>query len=201
MHRRPFYHLALALALLATPASAHFRGISSSDYTLGEDGRVGAKMTIALADLASIDPDAKDPASEAVARRVWDRGVEVKGDGKACAPADEHAEKSGGDGLDLTATFACPAGTRKLQITLFFLDDVFASHRHVARITAGRETVQKVLSPADRVVTWESREPARPAHGLRAGRGLTLAAAVAGAALFLWLGRRRARRASTTLGS
>lgn len=201
MHRPSFYHLALALALLATPAWAHFRGISTSDYVLGGDGRVQARMTLALADLASIDPGAKDPASAAVARKIWDDGVEVKGDGRACTPSDERASMSGSDGLDLAATYACPAGTKKLQITLFFLDDVFASHRHVARISAGRDTVQKILSPADRAVVWESPEAGRPAprpHGPRAP--LLLVAAAIGAAFALWLGRRRARRASSTLG-
>lgn len=140
-----FYHFAVlsAAVLLAGPARAHDRGLSSSELTLGDAGVVSARFTFAAADLRT------DPA-EFVAH-----GVGVRADDVACPGTLTSVEAVGGDGLEVAATFACPAQVHSIEYVLYAISDAPEGARHVARITYGEATAQAVLSASKRGVTLD----------------------------------------------
>ena len=137
--------------LLTAPAAAHERGLSSSELTLGDAGLVSAVFTFAAADLQT-SPE------EFVAH-----GVDVRADDVSCPGTLASVEAAGGDGVELTATFACPPHPHTLEYVLYAISDGPEGARHVARIAHGDATTQAVLSPTKRAVSLEvaPREPAR----------------------------------------
>ena len=152
--------------LLTAPAVAHERGLSSSELTLGDAGLVSAVFTFAAADLQT------SPA-EFVAH-----GVDVRADGVSCPGTLASVQAAGGDGVELTATFACPLHPHTLEYVLYAISDGPEGARHVARIAHGDATAQAVLSPTKRAVSLEvaPREP--PASGQSSWLLLVLAIVV-----------------------
>jgi len=136
--------------LLAGHAEAHDRGLSSSELTLGDAGVVSARFTFAAADLRT------DPA-EFVAH-----GVGVRADDTACPGTLTSVEAVGGDGLELAATFACPAHPHTIEYVLYAISDGPEGARHVARIAYGQATTQAVLSASHRGVTLDVAPPEPP---------------------------------------
>jgi len=142
-----------AAVLLAGPAEAHDRGLSSSELTLGDAGVVSARFTFAAADLRT------DPADFVA------HGVGVRADDVVCPGTLTKVEAVGGDGLELAATFACPAHPHTIEYVLYAISDAPAGARHVARLAYGDATTQAVLSATTRGVTLDvaPTEPARVA--------------------------------------
>jgi hypothetical protein len=107
-------------------------------------------------------------------------GIGVDADGRACQGRLEGVQLTSGDGLELDAVFACGA-LRRLTVTLYFLSDLGAGHREVARIVAGSLTEQKLLSPTDRQIalTLPAPPPARSHLAWLWGPAAILAAVLA----------------------
>lgn len=133
--------------LLASPAVAHDRGVSSSDLTLGDGGLVTARFTFAAADLRT------EPADFVA------HGVGVTADDVACPGTLASALPAGGDGVELTATFACPPHPRSIEYVLYAISDAPEGARHVARLAHGDATTQAVLSATKRGVRLDMEAP------------------------------------------
>ena len=158
-------------------ASAHSLGLSQSEFVVLPDGRVAAQITLSAREALATttldaDHDGTVTAEELAARAsdfralVTER-IEVDADGRSCPAHFDDALLQEGDGLVLTATYACPTFMRRLGVTLFFLSDLGPSHRHVARLTAGSATTQRALSGSDRFIALEIHPRAAPQEPAR----------------------------------
>ena len=157
---------AFAVATLAAaPALAHTTGVSQSDFTVGPDGAVDAQLVFAAAEIAgavALDANHDGTVTEAELadarsdlKRIVMDGVEVKADGAACPGAFVKAELTELDGLVLAARYACPAGARAIEVTLYVLSELRPEHRHVARISGGGVVAQKMMSGTNRSAMLE----------------------------------------------
>lgn len=171
-----------AAVLLAAPAAAHEGGLSTSEVTLGDAGLVSARFTFATADLRTSPAD------------FVAHGVDVRADDISCPGSLTSVETVGGDGVELTATFACPLHPHELEYVLYAISDGSEGARNVARIAYGDVTTQAVLSASKRGIRLEiaPREapetPARVSPGWLLG-GLAVLVLVVGA----WVRVRRGR--------
>ncbi len=159
-----------AVALATNVALAHTTGISQSELVVGSNGAVDARFVFAaveIANAASLDanhdgeitPAELDAARPDLKKLVLD-GVEVKADGRACPAAFRGVELTEADGLVLDARYACPPDARTIEATLFLLSELRPGHRHVAVLSAGERSSQKLLSGTNRSVSLDL--PARP---------------------------------------
>ncbi len=157
--------LGTALALASSVASAHTSGLSQSELVVGRDGAVDARLVFAAVEItaaASLDanhdgeitPAEIDAARPDLKKLVLD-GVEVKADGRACPASFRGAELTEADGLVLEARYACPPDARTIEATLFLLSELRPGHRHVALLSAGERSSQKLLSGTNRSLTLE----------------------------------------------
>lgn len=133
--------------LLAVPAAAHDRGLSSSELTLGDGGVISARFTFAAADLQT------EPADFVA------HGVGVQADGVPCPGALTGAQPVGGDGVEIAATFACPPHPHTLEYVLYAISDWPEGARHVARIAHGEATTQALLSASKRAISLDVAPP------------------------------------------
>lgn len=136
-----------AAVLLAVPAAAHDRGLSSSELTLGDAGVVSARFTFAAADLQS------EPADFVA------RGVGVQADGVSCPGTLTGVEPVGGDGIEITATFTCPPHPHTLEYVLYAISDWPEGARHVARVAHGDASTQALLSASKRAISLDVAPP------------------------------------------
>ncbi len=137
--------LAAVLALLPRAAAAHVIGLSRGDYTpRGTD--VVAELVLRSDDARMVVPALSGdgeptPASLTAARPALKAAffdtLEVRADGRRCAPTLDEAAPDPPDGVRLRATYACPSvdhAPAHLQLRFGFLDRMAADHRHLATV-------------------------------------------------------------------
>lgn len=202
--------LVTALALASGVAWAHTTGLSQSELVVGTDGAVDARLVFAAVEIsaaASLDanhdgeitPAEIDAARPDLKKLVLD-GVEVKADGRACPASFRGAEVTEADGLVLEARYACPPDARAIEATLFLLSELRPGHRHVALLSAGERSSQKLLSGTNRSLTLELPPAAAvrlaPSSGWRRTTAVVLAVVwtIGLFVLIAWRWRRGRRR-------
>ena len=204
-------------SLLPGVARAHSLGLSQSDFIVAEGGTVTGEITLSAREALALTTLDKDhdgtvtddevAASYADLRKLVVDQVEVTADDRSCAASFGRAALLEGDGLLVTATYACPPGARRVGVTLYFLSELGPAHRHAARVTAfGGASIQKVLSGTNRLITLDLPE-SRGGREARSGKRtlapwrkvavlvLTASFVVFMAVLFVW--RFRATRRQT----
>jgi hypothetical protein len=196
----------IGILLVACFAFGHTPGVSTCDFDVASDGRVEARFVFASTEpLRSVrldrDGDGVVTEDEVIAARDELRafivgGVDVAADGVRCPATFDGAEIREADGLVLTASFACPAGPARLEATLYYLSDLRADHREVARITAASSTEEAVLTRDRRQIVLAlpgagARQATRRNGRRGAIRLVALLALGLGFGLHAWLRGRR----------
>jgi len=179
----------MATFVLPRSARAHTPGLSTANFVVRPGGEVEARLTFASVD---VDVARSDP------RGFLLDGVDVAGDGERCAGTFVAASPTEVDGFTIDGRYDCPADVARVEVTLYYLNNLPRGHREVARIVADSETVEAVLSGTHRALAlslpW--RRPA-PSAAQRRGRHLlvlTATFAAAMLALFVWRWRATRRR-------
>jgi hypothetical protein len=146
----------IAVLLLARFARGHTLGLSTCDFDLAGDGHVEGRMVFASSeplrgvhldrdgDGVVTDDEVRASRTE-LASFVVD-GVGVAADGESCAATFGDATLDEVDGLVMTASFACPRGASRVEVTLYYLTALGLGHREVARITAGAASAEALLT-------------------------------------------------------
>ena len=178
---------AAAVLALSARAAAHEVGLSRGTYAAA-GAAVTAELVLSRKEVASVvpelDADRDGKLSEeelasarpALQRAIVDR-VHVSSGGASCAGALAEARLSEEDGLDLRATYACPAPVTRARIELALLGDLAYGHRHIARSAVGAQVTEVVLSRSQRaleVVGTGEPAPAPPARDRLSMFGLGL---------------------------
>lgn len=158
--------LAIACALVASPALAHDVGISRMNLAELPDGKIHARFTFT--------------AREAAA--AFDRdghvAVDVRTDGESCVPGPVTTTPDG-DGLVVDEDFACAKATRSIEAIAYFVTQMGASHEDVAIVETPEGTHEELLRASHRaIVVSLARAPRRESPR----RGKIAAIAAAGAA-------------------
>jgi hypothetical protein len=192
---------AVVMGVLFLPrlGRAHTLGLSTAEFDVAADGRVGARLTFATAEpLGKVNPN-----SEADLRSFVLDGVDVTADGARCEGRFEGAGVTEVDGLVLDASYACPAGAEEVAVTLYYLSALRAGHREVARISGppgSNATAEAVLTGDRRGLALKLPETGRArADRLREVRSERLAVVTVGfaivmASLFAWRFRATRRK-------
>ena len=124
-------------------AWAHEVGLSRGVYTL-TGPEVAAELTFARAELLGLAPtldgdgdgvltDAELSSGTAALQRVVD-GVQLTGDGQACASAWVDAALTEEDGARVRLRFTCPAEPGRITLGLPLLDSLQFGHRHLGHL-------------------------------------------------------------------
>jgi hypothetical protein len=187
--------VAVMVALfLPRTALGHTLGLSVAEFDVTPEGPVAAHITF-----ASAEPLHGTPMRDEDLRAFLSAGVDVTADGTRCEGTFQGTSVTEADGLQLDATYACPAGAARVDVTLYYLSDLSPGHREVARIVASGASVEGLLTGDRRQLTLSiPGAPGRSAARARTGRrllALTIAFAVFMGALFVW--RWRATRKAT----
>jgi len=133
--------------------------VSTGDFRL--DGRtLQGALQFAHAEVAAVDPGALA------------RSIEVTGDGAPCPLQSSSTRPVENDGLELIASWSCPAPPATLRIRLGFLQLLTEGHTHVALLRGPGGTVQRSARAASPVLELE----AAPRAWEGAGRFLRLGA-------------------------
>jgi hypothetical protein len=141
-----------ALLLLPSAATAHVLGVSRGDYT-PDGSRVHVEIVLRADDAAlavsGLDADGDGRVSQGEADRG--RGalkadffdaLGVSADGARCSASLDDALLDPPDGLRLRATFQCPVQPVRLHLRFGFLDQMPATHRHLATVHLRRGDVE-----------------------------------------------------------
>jgi hydrogenase/urease accessory protein HupE len=173
--RRSALAAAVAVSLAASFTAAHEVGLSRGTY--GVSGEVvTAELVLSRKEAASVAPeldpdrDGKITEAELTAARpsfqktIVDR-IRVSSAEAPCPGALAEARLSEEDGLDLRATYSCPAPVTRAKIELALIEDLAHGHRHIARSAAGTQVTETVLSRSQRTfeVTGSGGAAAPPA--------------------------------------
>jgi len=151
--------LLFAALALGSAALAHAMRVSTGDFRL--DGRtLQGSLQFAHAEVAAVDPGALA------------RSIEVTGDGAPCPLQSSSTRPVENDGLELIASWSCPAPPATLRIRLGFLQLLTEGHTHVALLRGPGGTVQRSARAASPVLELE----AAPRAWEGAGRFLRLGA-------------------------
>jgi hypothetical protein len=177
--------LVMATLLLPRPASGHTLGLSVAEFDVTPEGPVAAHITF-----ASAEPLHGTPMRDEDLRAFLSAGVEVTADGTRCEGAFQGSSPTEADGLQLDAMYDCPAGAARIDVTLYYLSDLSAGHREVARIVASGASVEGLLTATRRQLTLNlPGRVDRSAAKARTGRRLIMLSAVFAVfmtALFVW---------------
>jgi hypothetical protein len=183
----------MASLFLPRPASGHTPGLSVAEFDVTPEGPVAAHITFASAEPLNGTPMRDEDLGAFLAA-----GVDVTADGTRCAGTFKGSSLTESDGLQLDATYACPAGAARVDVTLYYLSDLAPGHREVARIVASGASVEGLLTGTRRQLTLNiPGRPDRSAAKARTGRrllALSAAFVVFMTTLFVW--RWRATRKS-----
>ena len=169
--------------------AAHTQGLSTAELAVEPDGHVEARLTFATA-----EPLAGTPLRDDDLRSFVLNGVDVTADGARCEATFAGSTVTEVDGLQLDASYACPAGAREIGVTLYYLSALRPGHREIARIigpAGSNASVGGVLTGDRRALTLTLPPSAstRSAANVRLGRRLlvlTAAFATFMLALFVW---------------
>lgn len=140
-------------------AEAHKVGLSRGDYHL-RGTNVEAELTFERTEVATLAPSADanhdgalDDAELAAARPLLDAAlvgkVLVRGDGAPCVGKLSGARAVEGDGVLVSATYACASRPKKLGVAIGFFDALAHGHRHLAVLTGGGASVDAVAYAAN----------------------------------------------------
>jgi hypothetical protein len=177
----------VVIATLFLPRSglAHTLGLSVAEFDVTPEGPVAAHLTF-----ASAEPLHGTPLRDEDLRAFLASGVDVAADGARCEGTFQGSSVTETDGLQLDATYACPAGAARIDVTLYYLSNLAPGHREVARIVASGASVEGLLTGDRRALTLElPGRPGRAAARTRTGRrllALTAAFVVFMTTLFVW---------------
>jgi hydrogenase/urease accessory protein HupE len=124
----------------AGDARAHKLGLSQGEYRRTEHG-LSAELTFARPEIAALlrsrTGALPDPAFEhAALRDRVVRRIHVSSARGACAGTLDRVTPIEGDGLKLSARYACAGPDRTLRVRLDVLQDLAHGHRHAARIAS-----------------------------------------------------------------
>lgn len=188
----------IGMVFLSRFGRAHTPGLSVAHFEVLTGGGVEAHLAFASAEpLGRLDldrdRDGRVTSADLAAARddlrafVLD-GIEVVADGSRCPGSFGDAALAEPDGLLIEARYACPAGATEVAVTLFYLSDLPAGHREVARIVAGSSTAEAVLTGHRRGLALKLQSSAVASRGRT--EGLLAVLAVAAFALLLWWKKR-----------
>lgn len=170
--RGPFAAVAAALATTAAAALAHEVGLSRGSYAAAGE-TVTAELVLSRREAASIVPgldadrDGKVTDGDltagraAIQRAIVDR-IRVSSEGAPCPGALAKAQLSEDDGLELQATYTCPAAVTRAKIELSLIEDLAHGHRHIARSAVGTQVTEAVLSRGQRTLEVSGSAGAAP---------------------------------------
>lgn len=173
----------MGLLLLPRLGRAHTPGLSVAEFVVRDDGRVDARLVFATAEPLVAAGDLRAFVLE---------GIDVSADDASCPAAFRGASPTEGDGLALEASYACPAGAAEIAVTLFYLSDLPRGHREVARIVAGGNATEAVLTAERRRLALKVRAGGVAPRARPTWLILVLAGAAAAVAVALILRRLRA---------
>lgn len=188
-------------------AAAHEAGLSRSEFTVESAGLVRARFVGFSGDRVFgvvvdknhdrvLSPD-ELRAAEAEFRPLFEREIEVTGDGKPCEARFLGAKLEEGDGLSLDGFFTCPTAPAEVAVTLFVLAKNEAPHRHMTTLVAGDRTASRMLSATVRHASIEVPPSLRVDPRTNPSRSTLLVASAASVAVLgivFVVGRRRSRR-------
>jgi hypothetical protein len=127
---------------LASHAPAHELGVSQGEYRRTEQG-LSAELTFAKRELAALlrtsgAGHVEPVEARAALERLVVRRIQVSSDHGPCAGTLERVQPIEGDGLVLSARYACPRDPSiGLRVRLGVLKELAHGHRHAARIVSG----------------------------------------------------------------
>jgi hypothetical protein len=195
----------IAPLLVARLAGAHTLGLSTCDFDVTADGHVDARLVFASGEALRgvrldrngdgvVTGDEVRASRTELASFVVD-GVGVEADGEGCAATFGDAAVDEVDGLVMTASFACPRGAARVEVTLYYLTALGLGHREIARITAGAASAEALLSGDRRQVALVVPGGERSGRFSRGARAAAAAVAVlSGITIALTAWRSRTRR-------
>jgi hypothetical protein len=174
--------IVIAALLVARFASGHTLGLSTADFDVADDGRVGARFVFASAEPlrgVRLDRNSDGVVTEDEVRAARGdlaafvgQGIGVEADGEACPVTFDDAVLGEIDGLVITASFACSPDASNVEATLYYLAALGIGHKEIARIAAGETSTEAVLTGDRRQIALVL--PGRAGHG--AARARTRAA-------------------------
>lgn len=127
---------------LASEARAHALGLSQGEYRRTDQG-LSAELTFAKRELAALlrtsgAGRAGIATERAALQDLVVRRIRVSSPRGPCAGTLERVHPVEGDGVVLSARYACPGdGTTSLRVRLEVLTALAHGHRHAARIVSG----------------------------------------------------------------
>lgn len=147
---------------LASRAFAHEVGLSRGTYAVSGES-VTAELVLSRKEAASIVPEldadrdgalteAELTAARPSLQKAIVEGIRVSSGDSPCPGALTEARLSEEDGLDLRATYTCPAPVTRAKIELALIGDMAHGHRHIARSAAGTQVTETVLSRSQRTL-------------------------------------------------
>ncbi|HEY6562287.1 MAG TPA: HupE/UreJ family protein [Polyangiaceae bacterium] len=124
----------------AGDALAHKLGLSQGEYRRTEHG-LSAELTFARSEIAALlrsrtGAQPELTSEHAALRDRVVRRIHVSSAQGSCAGALERVTPIEGDGLKLSARYACADPDRTLRVRLDVLQDLAHGHRHAARIVS-----------------------------------------------------------------
>ncbi len=175
-------------------AAAHTLGMSVAEFEVAADGHVDGRVTF-----ASAEPLGGTPLRDEDLGAFLEHGVDVTADGARCDATFGGASITESDGLLLEARYACPAGARRIEVTLYYLNTLAEGHKEIARIVAPGRSAEGVLTRDRRALALElpsstpgpRRRSATPVVVLTA----TFTVFMVGLTLWRWRATRKQRRA------
>lgn len=176
-----------AVAVAPGTATAHTVGLSQGLYRV-DGGVVRATLVFARGETRLLAPEVDADGDGALSEVELLAGAgaleaaaiqatTVMMDGAACAASFEGARLSEEDGLELDATYRCPAAGARLTIDFGPARALGRAHRHVARVvadgmtTVGAERVLHRLRPRVEVELARVRAAAEAVEARGAGTG------------------------------
>ena len=136
----------LLAGLLHAPALAHAHALklSRGEWSF-ERGEVAARLVLFRDELPMLAPEGlADAAAEAAALEHVAGSTEVRVNGARCDLERSVLHRVEGDGAAIELHWRCPAGESRWTVALPFLSDLSPGHTHLARVTAGGLTVERV---------------------------------------------------------
>jgi hydrogenase/urease accessory protein HupE len=132
-----------------------------------EQGRVEAQLTFFRGELRLLASEGLDEsATESAALQRVRAAVEVRAAGAPCELRESRLRAVEEDGWRVDLGWRCPSEEARWTVSLPILAELSAGHTHLARVTAGGQTVERVARAS--VPTFEVE--ARPSVLHQAGR-------------------------------
>jgi hypothetical protein len=144
--RTPLAGLLLTVTAVLGPTTgyAHALTISRGEWTM-EPGRVEAQLTFFRGELPLLAPDGLDQgATQEAARERLASTAEVRVAGQRCALRGSSLRHVEEDGARIQLEWRCPGTGNRWTVSLPVLAELSPGHTHLARVTAGGRTVERI---------------------------------------------------------